>query len=469
MKKITLFLSLFISFGLCAQALESEKNFAAEINKVKDIQQLLKMAREKGEKQQHADQETILQHLVSLRPFNPDFRFALAKSYALQDKKSEAYNDLIKLQKAGLSYPVGDKKGFENISSTNVFTYIEDGMLANAKSFGEGSKVFEVSDNYSGMLFENLVYDSKAERFLLASVRAGEVYQYSEKEGFRKFINASNPATGPWGMIDIAIDSGADVLWTASATMPHYNGTTQANFGQSMISKFKLSTGELMNNFAMAKTAQPMLFSNLHVTKNQNLYFSNVFSNQVFKISKDSEQVEPVFSLTGLSTIKAITSNAEESVLYVSDFDQGIFLVNLNTKQTAPLIKSPDGFFAGFNDLFYDGGDLVAIQSGVEPARLMRFVLKQDLFLQNAFPIEAANENFKALGNGTLVGDSIYYAANSQWAKLDGLGRLLPEQTWEPLVIMKSPTKYRMEEHMEQQRKMEEIKKKRGLKSLPNN
>ena len=114
--------------------------------------------------------------------------------------------------------------------------------------------------------------------------------------------------------------------------------------------------------------------------------------------------------------------------------------------------------------MFYDDGDLVAIQSGVQPARLMRYVLKQDLFLQNMFPIEAANENFKALGNGTLVGDSIYYAANSQWAKLDGLGRLLPEQSWEPLVIMKSPTKYRMEEHMEQQRKMEEIKRKRGIK-----
>ena len=341
-------------------------------------------------------------------------------------------------------------------------------MLANAKSFGQGSKVFEVSENYSGMLFENIVYDSNDERFLLASIRAGEIYQYSEKEGFKRFINPSNPATGPWGIIDIAIDSKADVLWTSSATMPHYNGTTQANFGQAMISKFKLSTGELINNYAMAKTAQPMLFSNLHLTTGQNLYFTNVFGNQVFKISKDSEKVEPLVSLTGLNTIKAITSNAEESVLYVSDFDQGLFVINLKTNRMVPLIKSPNGFFAGFNDLFYDDGDLVAIQSGVVPARLMRLVLKQDLFLQNTFPIEAANENFKALGNGTLVDDSIYYVANSQWSKLDGLGRLLPEQTWEPLVIMKSPTKYRMEEHMEQQRKMEEIKKKRGLKSLPN-
>ena len=371
---------------------------------------------------------------------------------------------MAQLQKAGLSYPIGNLEGFDNIKETKVFDYIEDGMLSNAKPFGEGSQVFAVSDDYSGMLFENMVYDPNAERFLLGSVRAGVIYEYSEKNGFKEFINPSNPATGPWGIIDIAIDTEADLLWTASATMPHYTGTTQANFGNAMVSKFKLSTGELINNFAMAKSTEPMLFSHLHVTAGQNLYFTNVFNSDVFKVAKDSEQVEPMFTLTGLNSIKAITTNTDETILYVSDFELGLFVVNLETKQTAPLMRDQSGFFAGINDLFYDEGDLVAIQSGVQPARLMRYVLQQDLILKNMFPIEASHPSFKALGNGTLVGDHIYYAANSQWAKLDGIGRLLPEQSWDPLVIMKSPTKYRMEEHMEQQRKMEEIKRKRGLK-----
>ena len=464
MKKITLFLSLLISLGLSAQALDPEKAFIGEVSKMDNLQQLLKMAGETGKNEQYARQEVVLKRLVALRPYNPDLKFALIKAYALQDKKTEAYNDLLELQKAGLSYPIGNLEGFDNIKETKVFDYIEDGMLSNAKPFGEGSQVFAVSDDYSGMLFENMVYDPNAERFLLGSVRAGVIYEYSEKNGFKEFINPSNPATGPWGIIDIAIDTEADLLWTASATMPHYTGTTQANFGNAMVSKFKLSTGELINNFAMAKSTEPMLFSHLHVTAGQNLYFTNVFNSDVFKVAKDSEQVEPMFTLTGLNSIKAITTNTDETILYVSDFELGLFVVNLETKQTAPLMRDQSGFFAGINDLFYDEGDLVAIQSGVQPARLMRYVLQQDLILKNMFPIEASHPSFKALGNGTLVGDHIYYAANSQWAKLDGIGRLLPEQSWDPLVIMKSPTKYRMEEHMEQQRKMEEIKRKRGLK-----
>lgn len=464
MKKITLFLGLLLTLGLSAQALDPEKAFIGEVSKMDNLQQLIKMAGETGDNEQYARQEVVLKRLVALRPYNADFKFALIKAYALQDKKTEAYNDLITLQKAGLSYPVGDLEGFEQIKGTKVFEYIEDGMNSNAEPFGEGSEVFAVSDNYSGMLFENLVYDAASERFLLGSVRAGSIYQYSEKTGFKEFVNPSNPATGPWGIIDIAIDPEADLLWTASATMPHYTGTTQANFGQAMVSKFKLSSGELINNFALAKTAQPMLFSHLHVSAGQNLYFTNVFNGDVFKIVKDSEQVEPLFSLTGLNNIKAITSNTDETILYVSDYDLGLFVVNLETKQSVPLFRNQNGFFAGINDLFYDNGDLVAIQSGVQPARLMRYVLEQDLILQNMFPIEANHPKFSALGNGTLVGDQVYYAANSQWAKLDGVGRLLPEQSWDPLVILKSPTQYRMEEHMERIRKMEEIKKKRGLK-----
>jgi len=295
-------------------------------------------------------------------------------------------------------------------------------------------------------------------------VRSGAVYQYDEQGGFKEFIKAADPQSGPWGIVDLVVDQKADLLWTASATLPHYNGTTPNNFGHAMISKFKLSTGELLNNFAMQRTNQPLLFTALHVSQGQNLYFINAFNSQLFKIGHDSDQVERVLALPKLTALKAITTNPDESVIYLSDYEQGLFVVNMATQQLAPLVPGNTGFFAGINDLFYDGGDLVAIQSGVKPARLMRYVLQQDLLLQNLFPIEASNPSFQSLGNGVLVDDQVYYAANSQWEKVDALGRLLPEQQWEPLVVMQSPTKYRMEEHMERMQRMEEIRKKRGFK-----
>ncbi len=464
MKKIIFICLITFSPLIFAQALDSVDAYNNEIAEINDIGKLGELANEALKAENHLKYEIVLNKLIELRPFDPNLKFALVKAYALQDKKTEAYNLLIEMQKAGLSYPIGDKKGFDLIKGTKVYDYIEDNMAINARPFGEGKTAFEVSHNYSGMLFENLAYDEKADRFLLGSVRSGDIYQYSEKTGFKSFINKGDPATGPWGVIDLVADNKDDLLWVASATLPHYTGTTQANFGKAMISKYKLSTGELINNYQMPANNQPVLFNNLHLTSGQDLYFINAFSNDLFRIKNGSETVEPLASLKGLQSIKAITSNSKETILYLSDFELGLFVVNLETMQLAPLVRTAKGFFAGINDLFYDNGDLVAIQSGVQPARLMRYVMKEDLFMVNMFPIEASQPTFKSLGNGILVGDHVYYAANSQWANVDALGRLLPETSWENLVVMKSPTKYKMEEHMERMKRMEEIKRKRGYK-----
>ncbi|MGJ8664203.1 MAG: hypothetical protein ACSHWU_11150, partial [Marinicella sp.] len=367
MKQTSICLILLWNLAVNAQALDPEQAFKDDLSKINSIPQLLELAGNTFKAEQYSRQELVLKRLIELRPFNPDFKFALAKAYALQDKKTEAYNDLIEMQKAGLSYPIGDKEGFDNIRETKVFGYIEDGMNKNAEPFGIGSKEFEVSQHYSGMLFENLAYDAVADRFLLGSVRSGSVYQYNKDGGFTEFIAAADPATGPWGVIDLVVDQKADLLWTSSATLPHYNGTTQVNFGHAMISKYKLSTGELLKNFAMPKTQQPMLFTAMHVSSGQNLYFINAFNTGVYKISNNSDEVEPILALPSLTAIKAITSNTQESVLYVSDFDQGVIMVNLESKQMAPLVREDKGFFAGISDLFYDQGDLVAIQSGVSP------------------------------------------------------------------------------------------------------
>ena len=178
MKKIIFICLVGLSSLVYAQALDPLVAYKNEIAKIKDLDKLYELANKELEAKNFPKHEIVLERLINLRPFNPDLKFALVKAFALQDKKTEAYNQLIEMQKAGLSYPIGDKEGFDLIKGTKVFDYIEENMAINGQPFGEGKTAFEVSHNYSGMLFENLTYDEKAERFLLGSVRSGDIYQY---------------------------------------------------------------------------------------------------------------------------------------------------------------------------------------------------------------------------------------------------------------------------------------------------
>ncbi len=463
MRKIYLLLLLAVSFTASSQALDPEAKFREDLNAISNIQQLFTLAKNTKESKQLERHVMVVERLVVLRPHNPNLKFALAKAYAMVDDKTKSYNTLVEMQNAGLSYPTAGHEEFKNITGTPVYDYIEEGMEVNGKPYGAGKVVGKVSEHYSGMLFENIAYDAKNERFLLASIRSGAIYELNKNQEFKEIIAAGDPATGPWGAVDLVIDEANDLLWVASSTMPQYTGTTQANFGQSMITKYQLSSLEILQGFALKGAQEPMLFSALHLSEQGNLYFVNLFNNQTFKVAKDADSIEALLVLKNLSAIKSITTNSDENILYVSDYDLGVFAIDLETQKIGQIGSSSKGFTAGYDDVFYHQGDLVVIQNGVSPARIMRLVLQKDVLLVNMFPLEAGREEFAALSKGVLSGNDLFYIANSQWDKMELSGLLSEGEQWEELLIMQTDVKFQLEEQLKRQKKMEEVKKSRGI------
>lgn len=470
MKKILSFVLLLLSTSLLAQALEKDqlsagdKTFQQEIMRANYIPQLLQVADgtlKKGELKRHL---MVWERIAQLQPNQPEFQFELARAYALLDEKTGAYNALVKLQNAGLSYQVEGDETFKNIQGTKVYDYIVNGMKDNATAYGEGKVVATVDDSFSGMLFENIAFDKNNERFLLASIRSGEIYQIDQQGQFSPFISDANPEKGPWAAVDMVLSQDRQSLWVASASMPQYNGVTEQNLGSAMISQYRLNDGELIKRYQFDELKTPQLLTALHVGQDGRVFFLSLFEQTIYQLKPDSDQAEKVIELPGLTAIKAITSNEDDSYLYVADFEKGLFVIDVAGQKVGNMDPKGERFFTGISDLFYVDGDLVGIQSGVSPARVMRFDLAQGLVIKMGFPVEASHEAFATLGNGTLVDNHIYYAANSQWGKMDMSGNLLEGESWQPLKIVQSPIGFRMQQHMETQKRIEEIKKKRGIK-----
>lgn len=470
MNKLLPLLLLLLSTQVFAQTpdnnqlSESDKAFQQEIYRANHIPQLLQVADGTLKKDELKRHLIVWQRIAQLQPNNPEFQFELAKAYALLDEKTGAYNALVKLQNAGLSYQIEGDESFEKIQGTKVYDYIVNGMKDNASAYGEGTVVATVDDSFSGMLFENLVYDQDNNRFLLASIRSGEIYQIDENDDFSPFISDANAEKGPWGAVDMVISQDNQSLWVASASMPQYNGVSEQNLGSAMISQYRLSDGELKKRFKLDDLKAPKLITALHVGQNGNLYFLSLFEQTIYQLKPESDKPEKIIELPGLTAIKAITSNADDSYLYVADFEKGLHVIDVANQKVGNMDPKGERYFTGISDIFFVDGDLIGIQSGVSPARVMRFDLAQELMVKMSFPVEASHEAFVTLGNGTLVDDSVYYVANSQWGKMDMGGNLIDGEQWQSLKIIQSPIDFRMQEHIENQKRIEEIKKKRGIK-----
>mgnify|MGYP000259423197 FL=1 len=207
-----------------------------------------------------------------------------------------------------------------------------------------------------------------------------------------------------------------------------------------------------------------MLTSTPLLTKTGDLYFINPFTREIMTVNAKEGQIKPFINLGQLTSVKAITSNDDGSVLFISDYDMGLYLINVEKKAVKALHDPSAAFLSGVDDLFYTKGDLIAIQNQTSPSRIMRVLLKQDLIFQGAVPIESNNELATAMTKGFVDGDDVYYIGNSQWGKMDMQGNLQQGKSWEAIHILKANGKYKVDEFLESQQRMADIKKKRGIK-----
>jgi hypothetical protein len=138
---------------------------------------------------------------------------------------------------------------------------------------------------------------------------------------------------------------------------------------------------------------------------------------------------EPFISPQGLDF------TADQSKLFVADYSKGIFLVDLKSKQVTNIVA--DFTLLGIDGLYSYRNQLICVQNGVTPQRIVLYSLNKSLTRIDSFEvIEANNPFFDEPTLGVLVKNVFYFVANSQWASIDQNGKLAADDKLkEPLVL----------------------------------
>jgi len=141
---------------------------------------------------------------------------------------------------------------------------------------------------------------------------------------------------------------------------------------------------------------------------------------------------EPFTSPQGLALTR------DEKRLFVADYSKGLFVIDLRTKKVTNLAPAPDVTLLGIDGLYTYKGGLLAVQNGVNPARLVRLFPDRGLSrIERLEVVEANNPAFDEPTLGVMVGDNFYLVANSQWGAIDEQGRLAPPEKLKEHVVLK--------------------------------
>ncbi len=471
---------LFFGGMACAQFLPAQKDTATggtdplaqtdsafyyTVKNNHNVPELLNMAGRFYQEKNWPKFTTVMERVSELRPHQAEFQWLAAKGHALQDHKSAAYDRLIRLQKLGLAYDPSTDKDFTAVQGTPVYDYIVKNLQANGKPFGGSKPAFQIDKAWTGLLFESLAYDPNSQSFLLGSVRDGRIIRI--KDGQRQeFIPASpGDANGPWSITDLAVDAKHNRLWVASTALPQYSRFNPQNQGMAGVFEYALDSGKLLKRYVLPPKARPHLITTLTVAPDGAVYFNNNARGHILRIDPTLKKIGGVLESPIFRSINGLTTDETGKFLYFSDFEFGLFGIDLEKKQLLDLANPAKFIAGGIDDVIYNDNGLIVIQNGIQPQRIMRIQLSKDKRRpEKVYPIESANPAFDLPSHGVVVGDKLYYVANSQWRKMDGRGLLKDGAQWSDQKIMVTDTHYKEAARDQREKEIESYKKKLGLK-----
>jgi hypothetical protein len=159
----------------------------------------------------------------------------------------------------------------------------------------------------------------------------------------------------------------------------------------------------------------------------------------LYRLPRGADEVERISS-PHFRSLQGIAPTPDGRAVYVADYSHGIMRLDLRTGDVIRVADAPRSTSLGCDGIVWYRGSIIAIQNGVSPARVVRFVL--DPTGARFARAEVIDRNAAVADEptiGEIVGRDFVYVANSQWEKHRDDGTVAPGARLTPPVLLAVP------------------------------
>lgn len=422
-KKIPV-LCLFLSLALWAAA--------GQNNPAPDGRYYESLARQAYQARDFAAFLANMKRAAELRPNHPRLMFNLAAAYALNGNQQEALGWLDRMTAMGLVFAPEKEKDFDSIRTSPHFELILKNIARNRQPVINGAPAFTLHEK--GFIPEGLAYDPRTRAFFIGSVYKRKIVLVNPKGEAKDFATV---ADGLWSVMGMRVDAARRLLWVASAAHPQMSNYHAEENGTSGVFKFDLRTGKLLRKYILPNKPKGHWLGDLILAPNGDVFASDSLAPEIYMIDHRRDQIELFLGGPPFVNLQGMDFTPDRRHLFVADYSRGLFVIDLQTRQRTEVVPAYDVTLLGIDGLYSYRGQLLAVQNGINPPRLVRLFLNKDLTrAERLETVEANDPNFDEPTLGTLVGNTFYLIANSQWAAIDEKGNLAPDgKLKEPVVL----------------------------------
>ena len=382
-------------------------------SKAKKIQSVAEL--EENSRQSYADGKYVRFYaanmkLHELRPYEPRYMENIIAACALVNRPTTAYHFLLQMQQQGFSNDLSKNPDTESIRSTEVWTYLNDLMIEAGVPNGRGDVVFTLPAEFSSPAA--ISWDESRESFLVGTESDGTVLAVAQ-DGSTKVLIRANDENGLWAIRGLFADNENNRLWVSSAAVPAFSAYQASDKGLGALFEFDLETLELKGRYNMPSDGQTHELGPIAVSGDGDIYVADLAQPVVFRKTAKGEQLTAFVGNKDLVGLRDIAVSPDSGKLYIADSAMGIMVVD-PVQQTSAMLTGPENLNLGaISGLFYNKGNLIMIQNGFQPQRIMRLELDANgANIVKVIPLAIALDEFDRPAFGTVKGEEVYYFAN---------------------------------------------------------
>ena len=361
----------------------------------------------------------LLEKAVALRPDYPRYLGALARVQALNDRPFDALTTLNRLARMGVSLDPGQDESFASLQSYSDFTDVVLRLRANRDPLGAGQVQFELPA-MTGII-EGIAYRNHTGDYFFGDARHRGVWIRRPDGSVRRFSAAG---AGLLGVFGLKVDEPRGSLWAATSAVPEMDDYRPADRNRAALVEFSLADGRVRRRAELPADSAGHMVGDLTVAADGTVYATDSIAPVVWRVTRDGGPPQRWLESDEFASLQGVVVVAQGRALVVSDYANGLFQIDLETRAIRPLPPPPDATLCGIDGIAAaPDGSVIAVQNGIAPLRVVRLQLDGAGWAISR--LEVLERGHPAMADptlGTLVDDRFVFVGNAGWERFDSGG-----------------------------------------------
>ena len=386
--------------GWCVATVLLFGGTASAQNPAAEAQTHLREANAAYEREDYAAYVQALETALDLNPASLATRHNLAGGYALTGQNEESLRLLESLAAVSADFGVADDPDFTALRSVREYRDV----LARIETATQPKIVSEpyFSMPQLDLIPEGIAADVNGDRLFFGSMRSGDVYELNAEQQLTKF--ATVDIMNKRSAIGMTVDAPRGVLWVVATSFNMAENFTDGDRIETAVVGFDLKNGAETKRYDVEETTFGL--NDVALGPDGTLYASG---DALRILDREADALVPLITDPPLFGTNGVAVAGHGRTLFVSSYPVGIAAIDLATRRARFLETPDDVSLYGVDGLYWLDGDLVAVQNGIRPWRLMRLELSDDeSAVLSAQTLEFAHPELIPT-TGAIVDDHIYY------------------------------------------------------------